>query len=191
MEEQHETYIDKSAWSPGPWKDEPDRIEWRDEATGLPCLIVRNNGGALCGYVAVNPGHPLHGKKYSDPCDALQALLEKRMGKPVGNNPGMGLMISMLSGDIGPRMDTVFEVHGGITYTDRCQAGGKICHVAQPGEPDDVWWIGFDCAHSGDVSPAYDSLLSMRLSGFGAYRSVNYVKSEIASLAKQIAEVQS
>lgn len=30
-----ETYIDKSAWGAGPWLDEPDRLEWRDPATGL------------------------------------------------------------------------------------------------------------------------------------------------------------
>ena len=46
-------------WGPGPWDDEPDRAEWRDEATGRPCLAVRNSMGAWCGYVAVDPGHPL------------------------------------------------------------------------------------------------------------------------------------
>jgi hypothetical protein len=44
----------------GPWVDEPDRVEWRSH--GLPCLIVRNkSNGALCGYVAVPPGHALYG----------------------------------------------------------------------------------------------------------------------------------
>lgn len=32
--------IDKSAWGPGPWQDEPDRVEW--EHAGLPCLMVRS-----------------------------------------------------------------------------------------------------------------------------------------------------
>lgn len=48
----------------GPWKDEPDRVEWR--CLGFPCLIVRNNSGALCGYVGVPPAHPWHGKKYDE-----------------------------------------------------------------------------------------------------------------------------
>jgi hypothetical protein len=30
--------IDKSQWGPGPWQDEPDKKQWQDEATGLPCL---------------------------------------------------------------------------------------------------------------------------------------------------------
>ena len=50
----------------GPWRDEPDKAQWVDEATGLDCLIVRNRRGALCGYVGVPPGHPLHGRDYAD-----------------------------------------------------------------------------------------------------------------------------
>ena len=38
--------VDKTTWGAGPWQDEPDKKQWRDE-TGFPCLIVRNNGGAL------------------------------------------------------------------------------------------------------------------------------------------------
>jgi hypothetical protein len=51
-------------WGEGPWQHEPDKAQWIDPATGLDCLIVRNFGGALCGYVAVPAGHPLHGKEY-------------------------------------------------------------------------------------------------------------------------------
>lgn len=54
--------IDKSTWGEGPWQDEPDELSWTDEATGLDCLILRHKlFGQLCGYVRVNPGHPLHG----------------------------------------------------------------------------------------------------------------------------------
>ena len=41
--------IDKSQWGEGPWQDEPDKIQWQDEETGLPCLIVRGHMGFLCG----------------------------------------------------------------------------------------------------------------------------------------------
>jgi hypothetical protein len=42
--------IDKSAWGPGPWTDEPDKVQWTDTATGLPCLAKRNpRGGHWCG----------------------------------------------------------------------------------------------------------------------------------------------
>lgn len=58
------TAIDKSDWPDGPWKDEPDKRQWLDEATGLPCLIVRGPMGALCGYVGVSRGHPAYNKDY-------------------------------------------------------------------------------------------------------------------------------
>ena len=49
---------------PGPWWDEPDKVQWIDPATGLDCLMVRNGWGAWCGYVGLPPGHPLHGVDY-------------------------------------------------------------------------------------------------------------------------------
>lgn len=51
------------------WDTEPNRKHWIDEATGLDCLIVRNNlfdKGALCGYVGIPPNHPWFGKDYDD-----------------------------------------------------------------------------------------------------------------------------
>jgi hypothetical protein len=45
---------------------EPDKIQWQDEATGFPCLIVRNHMGALCGYVGVSEDHPAYQKGYDD-----------------------------------------------------------------------------------------------------------------------------
>jgi hypothetical protein len=52
-------WIDKSAWVDGEWQQEPDRIEW--VYLGLPCLIVRQEGGWLCGYVGIPPTHPYYG----------------------------------------------------------------------------------------------------------------------------------
>jgi hypothetical protein len=47
----------------GEWNHEPDRAEWRDAATDLPCLALRHPGtGHWCGYVGVQPEHPLSGK---------------------------------------------------------------------------------------------------------------------------------
>lgn len=47
-----------------PWRNEPDRVAWRDPSTGLQCLILRAPLGALCGYVRVPRGHALHGKPF-------------------------------------------------------------------------------------------------------------------------------
>lgn len=52
---------DKSKWGDGPWRTEPDKMQWQDEATGYACVITRSESGSLCGYVGVKPGHKLHG----------------------------------------------------------------------------------------------------------------------------------
>lgn len=67
MEHKTWTTTDKTSWGPGPWQDEPDKEQFADEATGLPCLVKRSPlGGNLCGYVGVSEGHPWLGKDYDD-----------------------------------------------------------------------------------------------------------------------------
>lgn len=154
------TTIDKATWGEGPWQSEPDKLQYPDPATGLPCLIVRNHSGALCGYVGVPRGHPAYGQHY----DALE-----------------------------------LAVHGGLTFADTCQPDAKehgVCHVPDPGEPDDVFWLGFDCSHSGDLCPAIDAALHGRMVGKeyteyqrilrNVYRDLAYVQDQIASLAAQL-----
>lgn len=87
------------------------------------------------------------------------------------------------------------RVHGGLTYASEC--AGHICHVPEPGEPDDVWWFGFDCAHSGDWSPtSWAPYLKelRRMPGEGPcraqYRDVDYVRAEVESMAAQLADVR-
>lgn len=145
---------DREGWGPGQWSFEPDVVEWRH--AGLPCLIVRNRMGALCGYAGVPPGHPLHGK--SD--DEVYTLA-----------PGVG-------------------AHGGLTFSSECT--GHICHVAQPGEPEHVWWLGFDCAHCGDMVPGLNRFRSEHSAISGShedYRDLTYVRGEVEDLAEQLAEV--
>lgn len=90
------------------------------------------------------------------------------------------------------------SVHGGITYARPCQEGGPICHVPAPGEPDDLWWLGFDCNHTGDVAPrreADDIRLFGRSmlgtpTGWGTlheYRTRDYARRETETLAEQLA----
>jgi len=124
------------------WKTEPDRVEF--EHAGLPCILRRGPLGAWCGYAAVPPGHPYHGKSMDD----IQV-----------------------------------DVHGGVTYAEACQ--GEICHVPKPGEPDDVWWIGFDCSHAWDLVPG---MLRYGVSAGQIYRDRAYVTGETKRLAEQLAE---
>lgn len=124
------SFVDKTTWGDGPWQEEPDRIEFRvPELPALACLMVRGPMGSWCGYVGVPPGHPLHGKGYSD--DAAEPLM----------------------------------VHGGLTYAAPCMVESDrgpdalICHAPEPGESDEVWWLGFDCGHAFDISPWMTAML--------------------------------
>lgn len=146
-----------------PWLNEPDRELWKDTVTGLDCLIRRGPSGALCGYVAVGPAHPLYGQGYwgYDYADEWDP-----------NHP-----INQIT------------VHGGLTYAAPCDGDKEqgICHVPGPGEPDEAWWFGFDCAHGGDICPAH--IQHVPAFRDDVYRDFEYVRGEVTSLAKQLAEV--
>lgn len=79
------------------------------------------------------------------------------------------------------------EVHGGITYADHCR--GHICHVPKPGQSDNVWWLGFDCAHAFDGLPGMVAYLKNKDNFFSrGYKDVAYVRGEVERLAAQIAK---
>lgn len=81
------------------------------------------------------------------------------------------------------------DVHGGLTYAAKCH--GRVCHVPAPGEPDELWWLGFDHAHAFDVSPAYSARyreLYGHHSNFDeVYRDMNYATAGVEHLAEQAA----
>lgn len=85
----------------------------------------------------------------------------------------------------GKRYDDVdADVHGGLTYAEHCE--GNVCHVPAEGEPEHLFWLGFDCAHSGDRS----HFATEHLDGAffrGVYRDVAYVRREVERLATQAA----
>ena len=142
-------------------------MQWQDEATKLPCLIVRNRAGALCGYVGITSNHPWFELEYDD---ALDGSMDTDYTKPTP--------------------ERLITVHGGLTFSNSCQPttdeSHGICHLPEPGEPDHVWWFGFDCSHCNDYSPMMDKYHSNPLPGQNVYRTISYVQSQCASLAKQL-----
>jgi len=92
--------------------------------------------------------------------------------------------------------DVNVDVHGGLTYAAFCDERENpaegICHVPFEGRPHRVWWLGFDCAHSGDESPGMRRW--NREHGFSreweAYRDRRYVEHEVRSLATQLRAMQ-
>ena len=153
------TTIDRNSlgWPSGEWDGEPDKVQWEDASTGLPCLAVRSPFmGNWCGYVGVTDDHPLHGLDWED-------------------------------------VDIV--AHGGITYAGSCQPEEDesigICHLPDAGEPDHVWWFGFDCAHAGDWCPTMAKHQRDRgypfTKGSGeSYKTLEYVKQQCEELASQL-----
>ncbi len=168
MKALEQSFLEKSGWGDGPWQHEPDKVQWQDADTDLPCLIVRGyTSGALCGYVGVHKTHSCFGKDYED-------------------------------------VDAKLQVHGGITFSSKCNPNGKICHTVEDGEDDNVWWFGFDCSHAYDLSPKREARLykltvceiEVDLKELADhplirvdYRDLDYVKAEVASLAKQLAAI--
>lgn len=110
---------------------------------------------------------------WTDEATGLQCLIVRSEGSGalcgyVGvekHHPAYGLSYDSVTAD----------VHGGLTYSGPCQ--GRICHV---GQTDDIWWLGFDCAHIGDLTP------TDRTRAPTIYRDFAYVKAEVQSLAHQL-----
>lgn len=180
--EEYRTH-DKTKWGDGAWQDEPDKAVWIDEETGFDCMIVRNRLGALCGYVGLPPTHPQHGAEYDN------------VRVPADDDEGT----------------TYPDVHGSLTFASACAETGDpsqfVCHIPQPGRPEDIWWLGFDCAHSMDLVPGmvannrerYEKAKaegdtegerlwsSLSASPWGEqYRDVEYVIREVRRLARQL-----
>jgi hypothetical protein len=157
METLEHRFVDKRGWVRGPWDCEPDKVQWQDAETGLPCIAVRNSSlGNWCGYVGVEEGHPYYGNSDEDTLE--------------------------------------LECHGGVTFTGFCDGDEEkgICHTPAAGEPDRVFWIGFDCAHCYDFSPGLDA--TIRSTGGeswreNVYRDLAYVQKECADLARQLRAV--
>lgn len=101
------------------------------------------------------------------------------------------------------------DVHGGVTYSNHCSH--FICHTTDE-EEDDLFWIGFDCAHFDDIVPELDMLraerkdplyidiesLEKQLGMDGdknktwgkTYKDFFYITQQTQYLAKQLAEVK-
>lgn len=144
--------VDRTGWESGEWDTEPDRVDFKH--AGFACFLLRNTGGAWCGYVGVPKGHPSYEQDYNE----------------VG-----------------------VDVHGGLTYGAKCD-GHHICHVPAPGEPDDLFWLGFDCNHCWDRAPGFRAreralgMPMLRDDRQSEYRTMAYARGEVERLADQLAE---
>lgn len=98
--------------------------------------------------------------------------------------------------------DVDASAHGGLTFAGGCQPGAEdhgICHAPGEGEPDDVWWFGFDFAHAGDLAPKIEATKRQLgtpdfMSAFelppDVYAPKIYVMKECVDLAEQLAAMK-
>ena len=85
-----------------------------------------------------------------------------------------------------PYHEVEADCHGGLTYASECR--GAVCHVPAPGEPENLWWLGFDHAHAWDFSPARSARYSLSRSADEVYRDMEYATKGVESLAEQAAQ---
>ncbi len=114
-----------------------------------------------CGYVAVQPGSPLHGLAYNQEDDRLLPFVDENM--LVGNR-GIINVVLMAHLGIKPRLDNLVDVHGSLTFS-------RSNYPTDDGR----WWLGFDCAHADDTIENCD---------------VEYVRNECERLERQIMAIE-
>lgn len=172
----------------GPWNNEPNRLNWKYR--GMDLMLARNPSLLnWCGYVGIKPDHPLYGVKYGSEVSILKPLVEKILQRPMSISPSFAVMLDALVGQgIKASPDRIFDVHGGITYSDYC--GGHICHID---DTQDVktFWYGFDCGHCDDMVPATESMYRSLAceARRDVYRDLGYAKDQSEKLADQLAEL--
>lgn len=200
---------DKTEWERGPWDHEPDKRQWVDAESNLDCLMVRNHGGAWCGYVGVPPKHPMYQQDYEKPnvevhggltfADFCHEPSREEYDRRLANIPQWEAEAKRFPiGDSARALAHIrtyeHDYEGWCAYYTRTH----ICHVPLPGRPAKVWWFGFDCAHAGDKmdmawrammekhDPAWPKMPRMYRHE-DVYRDVPYVEQEVAQLARQLA----
>ena len=170
--------IDRTDWAPGPWDDEPDKVQWIDEATDLDCLAVRNHYGSWCGYVGLPPGHRLHGVGYDDVepypdvhggltfADSCDEHEDPARGICHVPEPGRPADVWWLGFDCGHFMD----VSPGLEATLRRVRAehppdSKLAAIEERLKTDTPDWLR------------------------EVYRDLDYVRAEVARLAAQLADI--
>lgn len=81
------------------------------------------------------------------------------------------------------------EVHGGLTFASKCREGDHLCHIPKPGQPDNIWWLGFDCAHGGDLIPGITSFFS-HMESYETYKNKDFAMKETFNLAQQLSQIK-
>lgn len=159
---------DKSGWGPGPWQDEPDKVVWVDEKTGLDCMAKRNpHSGNWCGYVGVPEAHPDHGKGYEDVAAECHGGLTYAHACQETSDPGHGICHIPAPGRPAEVWWFGFDCAHFMDYMPAMAARLAELRAERPTSP-----------------PRPDALVSVE-----QYRDLGYVVAEVTQLAAQLARL--
>jgi len=151
------------------------------------CAAVESCGERYCGHCAVAFFDVHGGITFAEGCheptrdqyDTLDAL---------ATDPSrVAEAAEYPQGDAARRIAS-FRAQSALSFEDwqADQQTKRICHIPQPGRSGDVWWLGFNCAHGGDIGPGRDEIVFRD----GWYKPLGYVEGECQSLARQLAAVR-
>lgn len=149
----------------GPWSAEADKIGWVDEASGMPCIILRQTNGTWSGYVGISPDHPLYGYD----AGAVPA--------GIGISVHGGLTYARMCEASVPERVSVCHVPAPSRAAIRDSFEGA-----------DVWWLGFDTNHEGDFVP--NGPRGRVADGAEVYRDQTFTYIETSRLAAQLASLE-
>jgi hypothetical protein len=117
----------------------------------------------LCGYVSIKEMHPAYG-------------IHDRNMNEIGIN---------------------ITCHGGITFgelvSQSYMTNPITTFIEEYDEPEPVlmsWWMGFDCAHSGDFAPNGIAAIDCFRGAYCQYRNMDYVFNEIKSIIDQLIKLE-
>lgn len=143
---------------------------------GLRCVIISADWGQKhhCGYVGVSKESPLYEIKYNEGAEILQKpeLLERLKESAPGKR---GILSYAFWDGENLQLQILFNVHGSLTFSD----GNDNSNY--PVESD-LWWFGFDCAHTGDTKDICNLDYCIN--------ECNFLVNQILELEKQIGEVK-
>lgn len=152
----------------GPWSHEPfDKIAWHDAASGLDCILLRQETGVWGGFVAVLPGHPLHG------------YLEDAIPPAAGLSPHGGIDYARTCARRLPEAIQVCHVR------PRHSPSSRSAPVRDNHWHEDAWWFGFTANKPGDLVPGIGKPALAREEG-ETYRGAAYMFEETTRLARQL-----
>lgn len=158
----------------GPWNEELDYLQWRHFMNPYTFAIHRNHVGSWCGYLGINVGSTEH-------LLFTNHFREHLLAELTGEVPVENSIQSALN---------TFHVHGGVTYQrrdfqedrERNPSTEPVPHFLELPFTTQGYWIGFDCAHGGDLMPNMPGILGEH----GHYRTQEYVVSELYHLSRQV-----